>query len=264
MARRAASTNECKHRIPARRHSARSSAASLADGPWTPGAPAAGESHFTQPPVVSNTRLYNELGRKPVEFCIFDAAYVNRLTAGDPATEAHFTGYFAKFLTLKLRARRLSPQMAEDIRQETLFRVLRTLRSGRGVAQPERFGAFVNGVCNNVVLEFLQRESKHPQAPENAPELADERVDIDGSLISEQSKKVVAEVLESLTSKDREILRLIFFEEADRQEICAKLGVEADYLRVLLHRAKSRFERAYLRKQGAMQSSASLFSVTIW
>jgi RNA polymerase sigma-70 factor (ECF subfamily) len=204
------------------------------------------------------------LGRKPVEFCIFDADYVKRLAAGDPATEAHFSGYFAKFLTLKLRARRLSPQMAEDVRQETLFRVLRTLREGAGVAQPERFGAFVNGVCNNVVLEFLQRESKHPQAPENAPEQADERVDIDESLISEQSKKLVAEVLDGLASKDREILRLIFFEEEDREKICAKLGVEADYLRVLLHRAKARFERAYVRKRGAQHTSASSFSVTIW
>ena len=199
-----------------------------------------------------------------MEFCIFDASYVKRLAAGDSATEAHFSAYFVRFLTLKLRARRLTPQMAEDVRQETLLRVLKALRAGSGVTQPERFGAFVNGVCNNVVLEFIQRESKHPQAPENAPEPADERVDIDGALISEQSKRVVAEVLGELTPKDRDILRLIFFEETDRQEICAKLGVEPDYLRVLLHRAKARFERIYLKKKGALQSSASLFLVTIW
>jgi RNA polymerase sigma-70 factor (ECF subfamily) len=198
-----------------------------------------------------------------VEFCIFDAPYVGRLTSGDPATEAHFSAYFHKFLTLKLRARRLSPQMAEDVRQETLFRVLRALRTGSGVAQPERFGAFVNAVCNNIVLEFLHKEGKHPAAPENAPEPADDRVDMDGSLISLESKKLVAEVLDSLTSKDREILRMVFFEEADRGEVCRKLGVEADYLRVLLHRAKARFEQAYLRKRGPAQSGAPFFSATI-
>ena len=46
----------------------------------------------------------------------------------------------------------------------------------------------------------------------------------------------------------REILRLVFFEEAEREEVCLKLGVRAEYLRVLLHRAKEKFAQAYLRK----------------
>ena len=199
-------------------------------------------------------------GRYRVEFCIFDAPYVNNLAAGDPATEAHFSAYFAKFLTLKLRARHLSPQMAEDVRQETLFRVLKALRQGPGVNQPERFGAFVNAVCNHTVLEFLHKEGRHSPVPEDAPEPVDDRVDMDGSLITEQSKRIVAEVLDGLTSKDREILRLVFFEEAERQEVCTRLGVESDYLRVLLHRAKARFEQAYLRKRGAIGGARPLFS----
>ena len=207
----------------------------------------------SEPPLSTVRRdrpLYNGLGGcQRVEFCIFDASYVENLAAGDPATEAHFSAYFAKFLTLKLRARHLSPQMAEDVRQETLFRVLKALRQGSGVSQPERFGAFVNAVCNNTLLEFLHQQGKHPSAPENTPEPADDRIDLDGSLITEQSKRIVAEVLDGLTSKDREILRLVFFEEAERQEVCKKLGVEADYLRVLLYRAKARFEQAYLRKR---------------
>jgi RNA polymerase sigma-70 factor, ECF subfamily len=99
---------------------------------------------------------------------------------------------------------------------------------------------------------LLHKEGKHSPVPENTPEPADDRVDMDGSLINAQSKKMVAEILDGLTSKDREILRLVFFEEAERQEVCKKLGVEADYLRVLLHRAKARFEQAYLRKRGLL------------
>ena len=194
-----------------------------------------------------------------MDFCIFDAAYVNNLAAGDPATEAHFSAYFAKFLTLKLRARHLSPQMAEDVRQETLLRVIKALRQGSGVAQPERFGAFVNAVCNNTLLEFLHKEGKHTPVPENAAEPADDRVDLDGSLINAQSKTIVAEILDGLASKDREILRLVFFEEAERQEICERLGVESDYCRVLLHRAKAKFEQAYLKKRGAAGRVRPLF-----
>jgi RNA polymerase sigma-70 factor (ECF subfamily) len=193
-----------------------------------------------------------------LDFHLFDEAYVSRLAEGDPATEAHFSNYFRQFLGLKLHARRLSPAMAEDVQQETMLRVLKALRNGPGVTQPERFGAFVNSVCNNVVLEFLNKERRHPQAPEDSPELADDRVDVDGSLLSKERKQIVGEVLDSLKSKDREILRLVFFEEDDREVVCKKLGVDSEYLRVLLHRAKDRFAQAYLKKGRATHARAAI------
>lgn len=191
-----------------------------------------------------------DTGGARLEFQIFDAAYVDRLTQGDPDTELHFSSYFGRLLTSKLRVRRIAPQMAEDVRQETFLRVLRTLRQGRGVTQPEAFGAFVSSVCNNVLLETLGKESRHPAIPENAPEPADDRVDLDGALITDQRKRVVARILDSLPAKDREILRMVFLEEADRQDISRRLGVSGEYLRVLLHRAKSKFEEEFTRSSG--------------
>ena len=193
-----------------------------------------------------------------MDFHLFDAAYVDRLAEGDPATEAHFSAYFRKFLGLKLHSRRLSPAMAEDVQQETMFRVLKALRTGAGVSQPDRFGAFVNSVCNNVVLEFLNKERRHPQAPEDSPEQVDHRVDVDASLITKERKQIVGEVLDSLKSKDREILRLVFLEENDREDVCKKLGVDSDYLRVLLHRAKERFAQAYLRRGRVTHARAAI------
>jgi RNA polymerase sigma-70 factor (ECF subfamily) len=183
-----------------------------------------------------------------LEFHTFDASYVQRLAEGDPATESHFSLYFRKFISLKLNARRLSASLAEDILQETMLRVLKAVRKGSGVSQPERFGAFVNSVCNNVMLEFLHKESRQPSGVENPPEMADERVDMFASLVNQQRKQMVGQVLDGLASKDREILRLVFFEEAEREEVCKKLGVRSEYLRVLLHRAKEKFATAYLRK----------------
>ena len=176
-------------------------------------------------------RLYNgwNAGGERLEFYIFDAQYVKRLEQGDPATESHFSTYFAKFIGLKLQARKLAPHMAEDVRQETLFRVLRVLRQGSGVSQPERFGAFVNSVCNNVILEFLSKESRQPSGLENAPEPADERVDFNAALITAQRKQIVAEVLDGLSSKDREILRLVFLEEMElRLDACCGRELPTD------------------------------------
>jgi RNA polymerase sigma-70 factor (ECF subfamily) len=198
-----------------------------------------------------------------LDFHIFDAAYVLRLTQGDPDTELHFSGYFGKLLTSKLRVRRIAPQMAEDVRQETFLRVLRTLRQGQGVTQPEAFGAFVSAVCNNVLLETLGKELKHPQIPENAPDPVDERVDLDASLITDQRKRVVARILDSLPAKDRDVLRMVFLEEADRREVSRRLGVSAEYLRVLLHRAKSRFEEEFTRTRGGLLRTLAFFAFAV-
>jgi RNA polymerase sigma-70 factor (ECF subfamily) len=67
---------------------------------------------------------------------------------------SHFASYFGDLLYLKLRVRLRSIELIEDICQETLTRVLEILREGPGVERPERFGAFVNGVCNNVMREL--------------------------------------------------------------------------------------------------------------
>ncbi len=194
-----------------------------------------------------------------MDFHIFDAAYVDRLTQGDPATELHFSSYFERLLTARLRRSRITPQMAEDVRQETYLRVLRALRQGQGVSQPDAFGAFVSAVCKNVLLETMTKDAKHPPLNENAPEQADDRVDLEASLITEQRKRVVGRILDSLPTKDREILRLVFLEELDRQEVCRRIGVSAEYLRVLLHRAKNRFEEEFTRTRGEFLKALAFF-----
>jgi RNA polymerase sigma-70 factor, ECF subfamily len=197
-------------------------------------------------------------GGVSVEFHLFDAEYVRKLTSGDAATESHFSAYFGKFILAKMRARRISAEMAEDVCQETLLRVLKSLRQGPGVTQPERFGGFVNAVCNNVLLEFLHKESRHQPVEEDTPEPVDGGVHIDMALVTEERKKLVLEALDELPVKDREILRMVFFEEADREQIAETFKVDTDYLRVLLHRAKSRFHTAYVRKDRGAQRFVAL------
>lgn len=192
-----------------------------------------------------------------MEFQTFDADYVQRLATGDPSTESHFSVYFGKFLSLKLRSRGISNGTADDVRQETLYRVLKVLRNGPGIAQPERFGGFVNAVCNNVLLE-MHRKASRDDAGGMSVEAIDQRIDIDQSLVHAERRRIVRDVLKRLSEKDREILRLIFFEDADRTEISRIIGVEPEYLRVLLHRAKSRFEESFVRRYGALTSIALL------
>ena len=184
-----------------------------------------------------------------MQFHSFDDDYLQRLASGDAAIERHFSLYFGDLLSLKLRVRIRSAQLIEDIRQETLLRVLQIVRK-RGVEHPERFGAFVSAVCNNVLMEQVRAESRHERS-DSEPELIDETVDLDAPLISGQRRRQVESVLADLPAKDCDLLRLLFLEDRDRLELCEQYGVTEDYLRVLLHRAKSRFRSIYSARYGA-------------
>ncbi len=113
-----------------------------------------------------------------MQFHEFDQFYVERLCAGDFRTEQHFVGYFSELIQLKLRSRVRSPQAMEDLRQETFARVFSALRSEQGVRQPERLGAFVNSVCNNVLLEHYRSASREdPIEDDDDVRFADKSVD---------------------------------------------------------------------------------------
>jgi RNA polymerase sigma-70 factor (ECF subfamily) len=179
----------------------------------------------------------------------FDADYLARLKQGDPETERHFTSYFVNAIWLKLRGRVRSRHLIDEIRQETFARVLSYLRSGKTIQYPERFAGFVQGVCNNVMLEVLRSESAHGQGSDTEADPPDRRVRFDVDLVTEQRKQAVREVLSEMPEKDRTLLRLVFLEEGERSEICQRFQVDGDYLRVLLHRAKGRF-RETVRRMG--------------
>lgn len=184
-----------------------------------------------------------------MEYAVFDAEYLARLKDGDLETGKHFTTYFTNVIWLKLRNRVRARHLIDEIRQETFARVLKYLQSDRRIECPERFGAFVLSVCNNVMLEVLRSESRHPQTLAHAPDPPDDRVKLDAEIVTEERKRAVRSVLAELSEKDRALLRMVFVEEMDRSAISRHLKVDSDYLRVLLHRAKERF-REVVRKRG--------------
>jgi len=172
----------------------------------------------------------------------FNEEYLRKLAAGDGEVQQHFTNYFSPLLRIKLRTKLRSPQLMEDVRQETFLRVLQTVRKFNGVQTPERLGAFVNSVCNNVMLECFRTNMRHRQMPEDEPEIIDEAADPTKNVVMQERRKLVARVLAELTPKDRNLLMQVYLEERDKDEICRELDVNPDYLRVMIHRAKGRFK----------------------
>jgi RNA polymerase sigma-70 factor (ECF subfamily) len=187
-----------------------------------------------------------------VERYQFDGEYVRRLTAGDAETERHFTRYFGELLTLKLRPRLKSPAVIEDAKQETFLRVLTTLRNKGGLATPESLGSFVNSVCNNVLFETYRSQARLAPLPAEAEEeRIAEGTDAEGNLVQQEEQARVRQVLSELPEKDQQLLRWLFFDECDKDEICRRLNIDRNYLRVLVHRAKARFREGLQRHERA-------------
>jgi RNA polymerase sigma-70 factor, ECF subfamily len=185
-----------------------------------------------------------------LQFYIFDAAYVERLCAGDRNTQEHFVRYFTELLQIKLRSRLASSHAVEDVRQETFARVFAVL-SKDGLRQPERLGPFVNTVCNHVLLEHYRASSRADSLDEEGmPEPVSRSATALDIVTKRQTKEQVREILLDLAPRDRALLNAVFLDERDRDEVCREFSVDRDYLRVLLHRAKQEFKTEYIKRIG--------------
>jgi len=189
-----------------------------------------------------------------MELFTFDDDYVRRLREGDRETEEHFYSYFRDLLHAKLRRKLRSTDAIEDVRQEVFRRTLERLdqlKDGR------KLGPFVNTTCNHVLQEYYRQESRAVSL-EDQPDVADTS-DLDTAYDTVRNSARVRKVLSTLDKRDSDILRAVFLEEGDKEQICKRYGVDRDYLRVLLHRAKAIFRTAYLRRKSGRRSIFETF-----
>ena len=185
-----------------------------------------------------------------LEFFTFDSSYVERLRSGDTHIEGHFVTYFSELIRLKLRSRLHSKEAIEDVRQETFLRVLALLRAEEGLRQPDRLGPFVNSVCNHVLLEHYRAQKRAPATiDDDAAATAVAREPSALNLLEiKDTERVVRQILNELTDRDRRLLQAVLLDERDKDEVCAEFGISREYLRVLLHRAKQSFKSFYVSR----------------
>lgn len=185
-----------------------------------------------------------------MHFFSFDADYLRRLREGDPVVEEHFVRYFTELLRIKLLRSRVTWPAANDIVQETFRRVLDTLRSPRSIESPGGFGAYVVQVCNNVIHEQYREQARREPLDDDYAETPTNDPDAEESLLTGEVRARVQRTLKSLKDKDQQILRALFVDEKSKDDVCEEFGIERDYLRVVLHRAKVQFRLFYLNEKG--------------
>lgn len=171
----------------------------------------------------------------------FTELYIERLVGGDKAVENHFFQWFGSLLAVKVRRNYRAREIVEDVIQETFLRVLRNLRRDPHLLEaPEKLGAYVLAVCNNVVLEFTRSENRYVVMNGDGDWEPSQSTDAMEFLCTEERRSMAREILSSLAQRDRLLLRMVFLEERDKDEVCRELNVDRGYLRVVLHRAIQR------------------------
>ena len=129
----------------------------------------------------------------------------------------------------------------EDVVQETMIRFIEALRAEK-VRNPESIAAFLSGICNNVLLEYKRRLSRHPVTPAS-PASLDLPMGSKTDLV--ELRQIIGMVMSQLAPKEREVLRAFYLEQRERPEICRALGLSEAQFRVALFRAREKFREIY-------------------
>jgi len=129
----------------------------------------------------------------------------------------------------------------DDLVQESLARFIRAGQR-RQIRNTEEFGAFLNGVCRNVILEYRRRVRREPNSDQES-EIPERGVRPDAEIF--ELRDAIDSGLAELADRDRAILRSLYLDGKDKDEICKEWNMTDAQFRVVLFRAKERFRRAY-------------------
>jgi RNA polymerase sigma-70 factor (ECF subfamily) len=129
----------------------------------------------------------------------------------------------------------------DDLVQETLARFIRAGQRSQ-IRNTEEFGAFLNGVCRNVILEYRRRVRRDPLGEQDG-DIPERGVRPDAEIL--ELRDAIDSGLAELADRDRAILKSLYLEGKEKDEICAEWKMTDAQFRVVLFRAKERFRRAY-------------------
>jgi RNA polymerase sigma-70 factor, ECF subfamily len=156
-----------------------------------------------------------------------DAKLVVAIAAGNSdALEALYDRYSAILFRMAMRILK-NREQAEEVVQEVFWRVWR--RSASFESERGRVVQWLFGITHNLCIDELRRMRARPnpvyEQVDNPiiRQLVDEQVDVAGSALASEQRRVISEAMEYLPSSQREAVELMYFGGLSHQEIAAKL-----------------------------------------
>jgi RNA polymerase sigma-70 factor, ECF subfamily len=181
--------------------------------------------------------------------------FVRRIASGDASAEGELVERYSRGVLYLLR--RLAPELADDLHQETFRVVLERLRR-RELDEPEGLGGFLRGIARNLVIAE-RRKSARRRTEADDEELAQAIHPAPGQLsavlLDEEAETVRHLIRELPTERDRQLLLRYYVSEEDKESLCTDLGLDSLHFNRVLFRARQRFKELFLeRRKGAVAS----------
>jgi len=180
-----------------------------------------------------------------------DVELVASIQSGHSGAEAAlYEKYAARVYYLALRESRL-PHDAEDVRAETFLRVFQAIR-GNHLRSAASLGAFILGTTRNVLHELFQRRRQAGKStqPENAELRTPPHEDL---FLDSEVQRAIERTIVRLKPRERDLLRLHYYEELPTQEIARRVGIAPERVRLVKSRALKHFREVYKRLDRATE-----------
>jgi RNA polymerase sigma-70 factor, ECF subfamily len=167
---------------------------------------------------------------------------VDKIRGGDAAAMDNLYRLFYRGVRFYL-CRQLGIQDLDDKIHDTFVIVVQAIRRGE-LREPERLMGYVRTVVRRQVAAHID-EAVHNRREmidiEDGTRLADARNNPEQIAIVDEQAELMAQVLRTISRRDREILTRFYLQEQSQEEICQDMGLTETQFRLLKSRAKQRF-----------------------
>ena len=174
---------------------------------------------------------------------------VRRIASGDASAEGELVERYSRGILYLLR--RMAPELADDLHQETFRVVLERLRR-RELDEPEGLAGFLRGIARNLVIAE-RRKTARRRTEADEEELAQAVHPAPGQLsavlLDEEAEAVRQLIRELPTERDRQLLLRFYVTEEDKESLCADLALDSLHFNRVLFRARQRFKELFLERR---------------
>ncbi|HET9931113.1 MAG TPA: sigma-70 family RNA polymerase sigma factor [Polyangiaceae bacterium] len=153
---------------------------------------------------------------------------------GDSQAAAALCRRFLPAVRSFARRRLRSKDAVDEFAQDVLLRLVEALRQG-SIADHERVGGFVLGICKNLALDRARRRERRDALWEQHKSVLAEFVEVERDVPTLREMKL-EDCLAQMSQRARDILRFSYVDAKSHLEIAATLSISEANARVLRHR----------------------------
>jgi RNA polymerase sigma-70 factor (ECF subfamily) len=169
-----------------------------------------------------------------------EASIINQIIGGDTQAFSVLVDVY-KDLVFTLAIRMLkNREEAEEVSQDTFIKIYKALPKFKGES---KLSTWIYKVAYNTCLDQIKKNNRRydevaiDSFSENQIKTLDNALD---ALEEKEQQQTIQECLQQLASKDSFLLTLFYFEELSLEEISKVVNMEANTVKVNIHRARKR------------------------